>query len=81
MSAKSCEDSTGQPYGFVLALAKQAVAAFRCRRPFRTSCCSEKLIGRLKGITKTTAGGLSDTPAVVCTGSPTIMEPEVVHTT
>jgi hypothetical protein len=60
----------------VLALAKQAVAAFQVAKTFSDVLPLEET-ERRKGITKTTAGGLIDTPAVVCTGSRAIMEPGV----
>jgi hypothetical protein len=63
-----------------LALAKQAVAAFQVPKTFSDVLPLEET-ERLRGITKTSAGGLTDAPAAVCTGSPAIMEPEVAHTT
>jgi hypothetical protein len=73
-SARSCEDSTGHPYGFVLALAKQAVAAFQVPKTFSDVLPLEET-ERLKGITKTTAGGLIYTPAVARIGSSSFASP------
>jgi hypothetical protein len=55
----------------VLALAKQAVAAFQVAKTFSDVLLSVETDRKrkAKGITKTTAGGLIDTPTAVRTGS------------